>query len=111
MAVPVDPAAADLEALANPAPPSAPVPAVADPVLPAPSAPPAQPAEIFFFFVLVSYLHRFCVVLLCIPGGFFVCLLAYISFLIWFCVFQFMTNLHFLFFLSPFCFGLEFPYD
>lgn len=40
MAVPVEPAAADLEALANPAP----VPVVVDPVLPAPPAPPAQPA-------------------------------------------------------------------
>ena len=39
MAVPVDPAAADLVALANPAPPAAPVPAVVDAVLPAPPAP------------------------------------------------------------------------
>lgn len=39
MAVPVDPAAADLEALANPAPPAALVPAIADPVRPAPPAP------------------------------------------------------------------------
>ena len=66
-------------ALANPAPPAASVPAVADPVLPAPPAPPAQPAGavggqqergilefcVFFFFVLGSYLHRFCVV--CLP--------------------------------------------
>ena len=36
MAVPVEPAATDLEALANPTPPAAPVPAVVDPVLPAP---------------------------------------------------------------------------
>ena len=43
MAAPVEPAAADLEALANPTPPAAPVPAVVDPVLPAPPAPPAQP--------------------------------------------------------------------
>jgi len=40
MAVPVDPAAADLEVLANPAPPPAPVPALADP------APPALPAPL-----------------------------------------------------------------
>ena len=44
MAVPVEPAAADLEPLANPAPPAAPVPAVMDPVLPAPPAPSTQPA-------------------------------------------------------------------
>ena len=86
MAVPVEPAPADLEASANPAPPAAPVPAVVDPVLPAPPAPPAQPAgplggqeeqlnEVFYsfvrfsFFVLVFYLHRFCIVLLSIPGG------------------------------------------
>ena len=41
MAVLVDPAAADLEALANPAPLAAPFPAVANPVLSAPPAPPA----------------------------------------------------------------------
>ena len=40
MAVPVDPAATDLEVLANPAPPPALVPAVADPA----AAPPALPA-------------------------------------------------------------------
>ena len=44
MAVPVEPAAADLEALTNPAPPASPDPAVVDPVLQAPPAPPAQPA-------------------------------------------------------------------
>ena len=82
MAVPVDPAAADLVALANPAPPAAPVPAVVDAVLPAPPAPHVPPAGaaagqqgqfnevvfwfcVFFTFVLVfssSYLHRLCVV-------------------------------------------------
>lgn len=63
MAVPLDPAAADLQALANivpppapippvapaplaaPVPPAAPVPAVADQALPAPPAPNAHPAE------------------------------------------------------------------
>ena len=44
MAVPVETAAADLEALANPAPPASLVPAAVDPVLPAPPAPSAQPA-------------------------------------------------------------------
>ena len=82
MAVPVDPAAADLVALANPAPPAAPVPAVVDAVLPAPPAPHVPPVGaaggqqgqfnevvfwfcVFFSFVLVfscSYLHRLCVV-------------------------------------------------
>ena len=82
MAVPVDPAAADLVALANPSPPAAPVPAVVDAVLPAPPAPHVPPAGaaggqqgqfnevvfwfcVFFSFVLVfssSYLHRLCVV-------------------------------------------------
>ena len=44
MAAPVEPAAADLEALANPTLPAALVPAVVEPVLPARPAPPAQPA-------------------------------------------------------------------
>ena len=44
MAVPIDPAAADLAALEDPAPPAAPVPAAVDPVLPAPPAPNVQPA-------------------------------------------------------------------
>ena len=44
MAVPIDPAAADLAALEDPAPPPAPVPAAVDPVLPAPPAPNVQPA-------------------------------------------------------------------
>lgn len=43
MAVPVDPSAANSEALANPAPPAAPLSAFADPGLPAPPAPAAQP--------------------------------------------------------------------
>jgi len=79
MAVPVDPAAADLEVLANPAPPPAPVPAVTDQ---APSALPAPPAQLegavsgqqeqlnevfhsfvhYFVFIQVSNLHRFCIV-------------------------------------------------
>ena len=60
MAVPIDPAAADLAALEDPAPPAAPVPAAVDPALPAPPAPNVQPAgavawqheqfnEVFFF--------------------------------------------------------------
>ena len=98
MAVPIDPAAADLEASATAAPPPAPVPAVADPAPPAPPAPLAQPAgavegqqvqlnEVFqsfvriFVFVLVSNLHRFCFVLPSFPGGFFACLLACLAFL------------------------------
>ena len=44
MAVPIDPAAADLAALEDPAPPAVPVPAAVDPVLPAPPAPNVQPA-------------------------------------------------------------------
>jgi len=77
MAVPVDSAAADLEVLANPAPPPAPVPAVADPAPPALSAPPLQLEgavggqqeqlnEVFHsfvrYFILVSNLLRFCIV-------------------------------------------------
>ena len=98
MAVPIDPAAADLEALAHAARPPAPVLAVADPAPPAPPAPLAQPAgavegqqvwlnEVFqsfvrfFVFVLVSNLHRFCVILPSFPGGFFACLLACLAFL------------------------------
>jgi len=98
MAAPVDPAAADLEVLANLAPPPAPVPVVADPAPPALPAPPAQLEgavggqqeqlnEVFhsfmrfFVFVLVSNLHRFCIVLASIPGGFFASLLACIFFL------------------------------
>ena len=85
MAVPVDPAAADLEILANLAPPPAPVPAVEDPAPPAFAAPPAQLEgavggqqiqlnEVFhsyvrfFISVLLSNLHRFCIVLPSIPG-------------------------------------------
>ena len=89
MAVLVDPAAADFrEALANPAPLAAPFPAVANPVLSAPPAPPACAASgsgatatgtvrtryvrvlCVFVFVLVSYLQKFCVVLISIPGVF-----------------------------------------
>ena len=44
MAVPIDPAAADLAALEDPAPPAAPVPAAVDSALPAPPAPNVQPA-------------------------------------------------------------------
>ena len=71
------------QALANPAPPAACVPAVADPILPAPLTGSSCAISgsggratrtryirvcAFFFFVLVSYLYRFCVVLLFILG-------------------------------------------
>ena len=89
MAVPIDPVAADLAALEDPAPPAAPVSAAVDPVLPAPPAPNVQPAgavagqheqfnEVFlefcaFFFsslhALVLYRFAFSLarVFLCLP--------------------------------------------
>ena len=62
MAAPVEPAAADLEALANPAPPTALVPAVVDPVLP---ALPAPPSTLDPFLFISRLLHLFFILCFC----------------------------------------------